>query len=58
MHKTGSEIGLVDATNRVEDSLKAAFPDIKYIYFEPDRNKEVHEYEDEEMEDEVEQAKA
>lgn len=50
--------GLVDATNRVEDSLKAAFPDIKYIYFEPDRNKEVHEYEDEEMEDEVEQAKA
>lgn len=58
MHKTGSEIGLVDATNRVEDSLKAAFPDIKYIYFEPDRNKEVHEYEDEEVVDEVEQVKA
>lgn len=58
MHKTGSEIGLIDATNRVETSLKEAFPDIKYIYFEPDRNKEVHEYEDEEMEDEVEQVKA
>ena len=55
MHKTGSEIGLVDATNRVENRLKEAFPEIKYIFFEPDRNREVHEYEDEDDEKEPEQ---
>lgn len=51
MHKTGSELGLVDATNRVEKRMKETFPEIKYIFFEPDRGREVHEYEDEENED-------
>jgi len=54
MHRTGSEFGLVDATNRVEEALKESFPDIKHIYFEPDRNREVHEYEEELDEEELE----
>jgi len=36
MHETGSEAGLVNAINRVEAGLRAAFPDVRWIFFEPD----------------------
>lgn len=55
MNKTGSENGLIDATNMVEQKLKKAFPEIKYTFFEPDRGREIHEYEDEEDEDKEKQ---
>lgn len=48
MNKTGSENGLIDATNRVEKKLKAQFPEIKSTYFEPDREREIHQYQEEE----------
>lgn len=51
MNKTGSEDGLIDATNRVENGIKKRFPTVKHIFFEADRNREVHEYEDEDEEE-------
>ncbi len=36
MHETGSEAGLVNAINRVEAGLRAAFPEVRWIFFEPD----------------------
>ena len=31
-----SDLALVEAINGVERSLRAAFPDIRWIFFEPD----------------------
>lgn len=51
MHKTGSEDGLIDATNRVEQGIKKQFPEVSQVFFEADRGKQVHEYEDPEEND-------
>ena len=37
LHPQGSEDRLVDAINRVEASLRIAFPQLRWIFFEPDR---------------------
>jgi len=44
MQKTGSEDALIDAINRVESGIKEKFPEVRKIFFEPDRNREVIEY--------------
>lgn len=36
MHPTGSEKAAIDAINRVESDLSAAFPAITWLFFEPD----------------------
>ena len=36
MHPQGSEAGLIEAINHVESSLRAAFPQIRWVFFEPD----------------------
>ena len=36
LHPAGSEEALIEAINRVEASLRAAFVDIRWIFFEPD----------------------
>jgi divalent metal cation (Fe/Co/Zn/Cd) transporter len=36
MHSQGSEAGLIEAINHVERSLRAAFPQIRWVFFEPD----------------------
>ncbi len=38
MAPQGSEKGLVDAINRVEQSLRAAFPQVRWCFFEPDHS--------------------
>lgn len=34
---------MVDAINRVEDDLREAFPSAEWVFFEPERNKDVYE---------------
>ena len=36
MQPQGSELGLVEAINRVEVGFRAAFPQVRWIFFEPD----------------------
>lgn len=36
MKPTGSEIGLIEAINRVEAGFRIAFPEVRWIFFEPD----------------------
>jgi len=36
MHPQGGETELIEAINRVEASLHAAFPQVRWIFFEPD----------------------
>lgn len=36
MHAQGSERALIDAINRVEASMREAFPQLRWIFFEPD----------------------
>ena len=36
MQPQGSELGLVDAINRVEVGFRTAFPQMRWIFFEPD----------------------
>ena len=36
MHPTGTEAALIDAVNTVERSVRAAFPQVKWVFFEPD----------------------
>jgi len=36
MQPQGSEIALIDAINRVEVGFRAAFPQVRWIFFEPD----------------------
>jgi len=38
MAPQGSEQGLVDAINRVEQSLRTAFPQVRWCFFEPDHS--------------------
>jgi divalent metal cation (Fe/Co/Zn/Cd) transporter len=38
MTPQGSEQGLVDAINRVERSLREAFPQVRWCFFEPDHS--------------------
>ena len=40
MHLTGSDTELIDATNRVEQRFREAFPLAKWLFFEPD-NKDI-----------------
>jgi cation diffusion facilitator family transporter len=39
LHETGSAGALVDAINRVEASLQAAFPQARWVFFEPEVKK-------------------
>ena len=36
MHPLGSDVALIDAINAVERSLRAAFPQVRWLFFEPD----------------------
>lgn len=36
MHLTGSETGLIDAINAVERGFRGAFPQVRWLFFEPD----------------------
>ena len=36
MRPQGSEVGLIEAINQVERDLRAAFPQVRWIFFEPD----------------------
>ena len=36
MRANGSALALVAAINRVEQSFRAAFPEVKWLFFEPD----------------------
>jgi hypothetical protein len=36
LHSQGSETALIDAINRVEASMREAFPQLRWIFFEPD----------------------
>jgi hypothetical protein len=36
MRTTGTALSLVQAINRVEQSFRAAFPQVKWLFFEPD----------------------
>ena len=36
MQPQGSEVGLIDAINRVEAGFRVAFPEVRWIFFEPD----------------------
>ena len=36
MRPTGTDVALIEAINRVERGLKAAFPQVRWIFFEPD----------------------
>jgi len=36
LHPQGGETALIDAINRVEASLRTAFPQLRWIFFEPD----------------------
>jgi len=38
MAPQGSERGLIDATNRVERSLRESFPQVRWCFFEPDHS--------------------
>ena len=36
MHPLGSDVALVEAINQVERGLRAAFPQVRWVFFEPD----------------------
>ena len=36
MHPLGSDVALVDAINQVESGLRKAFPQLRWVFFEPD----------------------
>ena len=36
MHPLGSDVALVEAINEVERGLRAAFPQVRWVFFEPD----------------------
>ena len=36
LHLTGSELGMIEAINQVESDLKARFPTVSWLFFEPD----------------------
>ena len=36
MHPLGSDVALVDAINQVESGLRKAFPQVRWVFFEPD----------------------
>ena len=36
MRPQGSEVALIDAINRVEEGFRSAFPQVRWIFFEPD----------------------
>lgn len=36
MKPQGSEVALIDAINRVEEGFRRAFPEVRWIFFEPD----------------------
>ena len=36
MRPQGSEVALIDAINRVEEGFRGAFPQVRWIFFEPD----------------------
>jgi len=36
MRPQGSDAALVEAINRVERGLRAAFPQLRWVFFEPD----------------------
>ena len=36
MQPQGSEVALIEAINRVEAGFRAAFPQVRWIFFEPD----------------------
>jgi cation diffusion facilitator family transporter len=38
MQPTGSEGGLIEAINAVERGLRGAFPQVRWVFFEPDRS--------------------
>ena len=36
MHPVGSDVALVEAINTVERGLREAFPQVRWVFFEPD----------------------
>jgi cation diffusion facilitator family transporter len=36
LHPTGSERGIIDAVNQIESDLRARFPQVSWLFFEPD----------------------
>jgi len=36
LHPQGSEVAMIEAINRVERGIRAAFPQVRWIFFEPD----------------------
>ena len=36
MAEQQSAAGLIDQINAVQDALKASFPDVRWVFFEPD----------------------
>jgi divalent metal cation (Fe/Co/Zn/Cd) transporter len=36
MHPVGSDVALVEAINAVERGLREAFPQVRWVFFEPD----------------------
>jgi hypothetical protein len=36
LHSQGSEVALIEAINRVETGFRTAFPQVRWLFFEPD----------------------